>query len=179
MSEFLYKYVDDETYCLIKYIGNDEHVVIPDTYCGRPVTIINDDIFKGHKEIKSIKLPAGLKALGGFVFDGCESLHETELPDGLTDIWQYAFVRSGIRRIRIPGSVKYIIPYVFKDCRNLTRFEAEEGLAKIYNNAFSGCINLKEVCIHEGTDLSEKAFDPNQSVKVIVSSGISTSPDHC
>lgn len=167
MADYLFKYVDDETYYIIRYKGSDEHVVVPDTYGGQPVTIINDDIFKGHKEIKSIKLPKGLKALGGFVFDGCENLHEIELPEGLTDIWQYAFVRSSFRKIKIPDKVKYIIPFVFKDCMELTSFEGGSGLIKIYDNAFTGCINLKEVKVPKETEISEKAFDEKAEVRII------------
>ncbi len=152
-TEFFYKYVDDETYCLTSYKGQETFVVIPDMYCGRPVTIVSDDIFKGHKELTGVQLPAGLKALGGFVFDGCENLHEIILPEGLGDIWQYAFVRSGIRKIRIPGSVKHIIPFVFKDCRELVCFEAGDGLEKIFPRAFAGCDNLKEIHVSKRTEI--------------------------
>lgn len=167
MAEFLYKYADDETYCVIGYSGDERSVDIPDQYCGRDVTIVSDDLFKGHAELESVSLPANMRTLGGFVFDGCTRLHEVSLPGGITDIWQYAFVRSAVRTIDIPGSLQHIIPYVFKDCAQLETVSCHKGLQKIFANAFSGCSSLREISVPADTEISDGAFSGCPDVKII------------
>lgn len=167
MAEFFFKYVDDETWCLTGYKGSDAHVTLPDLHGGRPVTVVNDDIFKGHAELESVVLPAHLRTLGGFVFDGCGQLKTVALPESLTEIWQYAFVRSGITEIEIPGSLKHIIPFVFKDCTRLTHVSIKPGVRKIFGRAFDGCISLKEVRLPADTEVSPEAFTGCGEVRII------------
>ena len=166
-SEFYYKYADDETWCVIRYTGQDAHVLIPDTHGGRDITILNDDLFKGHENLESVHIPARLRTLGGFLFDGCSRLHQVLLPDTLTDMWQYAFVRSGITEIEIPGSVKHIIPFVFKDCTQLQTVRCGKGVQKIFANAFAGCTSLEKVYVHADTEIAEGAFAGCGQVTVI------------
>ena len=170
MDTFYFKHADDETYCLMKYTGREAKVELPDTYGGQPVTIIGDDLLKGHVNVREVHIPSHLRTLGGFVFDGCRNLHEVILPETLTDIWQYAFVRSGIRSIVIPGSVKHIIPFVFKDCRKLRSVVCREGVEKIFYSAFEGCEELEEVIVPEKTVIEEGAFEGCPKVKVTRSS---------
>lgn len=167
MDLFYFKYADDETYCLMKYTGHEAQVELPDTYGGKPVTIIGDDLLKGHVNVRKVHMPACLRTLGGFVFDGCRNLHELTLPETLTDIWQYAFVRSGIRQIRIPGSVKHVIPFVFKDCKGLKRVTCGKGVEKIFAMAFQGCEKLEEVILPQDTAIEEGAFEGCPKVKII------------
>lgn len=167
MTDFFYKYVDDETWCLTGYKGDEAHIELPDLHGGRPITIINDDLFKGHPELESVTLPAHLRTLGGFVFDGCMKLKTVTLPDTLTDIWQYAFVRSGITEIEIPGSLKHVIPFVFKDCKNLEKVTVKPGVLKIFGRAFDGCSAIKEVHVPADTEISPEAFTGCGDVQVI------------
>lgn len=39
MQEFFYKYLEDETYCVMGYDGDEENVAVPEVYGGKPVTI--------------------------------------------------------------------------------------------------------------------------------------------
>ena len=47
------------------------------------------------------------------------TLEKVELPDGLTEIGDYAFKGSGIRKIHIPDSVVRIGTGAFEDCQKL------------------------------------------------------------
>ena len=162
MQEFLYKMVDDGTYCVIGYSGDEAEVQIPEIYCGKPVTILNDNVFAGHKEITSVKIPDSVTQMGGFLFDGCENLRQIRLPSSLTDMWGYAFVRCGIEEIILPEKVQSIVSFVFKDCKNLKRVVCNDGLKKIYAWAFQGCDALKESGnLEHGpeVEISPKAFE--------------------
>ncbi len=83
MQEFTYKLFDDGTYIAASYEGDEENVEIPAYYLEKPVTILYDGLFKGHSEIRSVKIPETVTDIGGFVFDGCDQLKELELPDSV------------------------------------------------------------------------------------------------
>ncbi len=91
MVEFTYQILDDDTIAIMKYKGDEEEVTIPDTAWGRPVTVLYDDLFKGHSELTKVNLPDSITNIGGFVFDGCDKLKTVILPKGLQEMWQYAF----------------------------------------------------------------------------------------
>ncbi len=89
---------------LKKYIGTDNHVLVPDT-----VTVIGDGAFKNQKKIITITLPEKIISIGHYAFTGCRSLTSIEIPDNVTTIGDYAF--KGCKRlpvIDIPESVRRI-----------------------------------------------------------------------
>ncbi len=143
MQDFMYKMIDDETYAAAGYTGDEKEVVIPPVYNGMPVTMLLDDLFKGHSEILSVRIPDTVTDIGGFVFDGCTGLAGLELPPALRYMWQYAFARCGIREITIPDGVKDIVPFVFKDCTELERVICGPDLKEISAWAFQGCVRLR------------------------------------
>ncbi len=159
MQDFYFKLLETDSFAVMGYRGNEKDVIIPDIYWGRPVTIIGDDIFKGHKEITSVHIPETVTDIGGFVFDGCEELRHVRLPSGLRNMWQYAFVRSGIEEIVLPAGVKTIVPFTFKDCRKLRKVVCNDDLEEICAWAFGGCDRLEEVIHGPAVRISDKAFE--------------------
>lgn len=158
MQEFYYRRVEDGTFCLTGYEGDEADVVIPDD---KVFTILNDKVFRGHSEITSIKIPDSVTDMGEFLFDGCANLRSLQLPAELRTLWGYTFVRSGIEEIVLPDHLRIIPPFAFKDCKNLRRVICGAGLEKIYAWAFSGCDQLtEENLIHgPGADISPQAFE--------------------
>lgn len=157
MHEFFYKLIEDGTYAITGYRGDEEEVTIPDI-CGK-TTVISDDIFKGHKELQKVHFPAGVTNIGGFFLDGCENVKEISLPPNLENLWQYAFVRSSLEQIDIPGTVKEIIPFVFKDCKQLREVTIHPGTREICAYAFQGCTSLEKIILPTDTVISPNAFD--------------------
>ena len=80
MQEFYYRRVEDGTFCLTGYEGDEADVVIPDD---KVFTILSDKIFRGHTEIRSVRIPDSVTDLGEFLFDGCLNLHSLKLPKEL------------------------------------------------------------------------------------------------
>lgn len=158
MAFFTYQWLEDDSYAVMTYEGNDEEVTIPGTYSGKPVTVLYDELFKNHKEIKKVHIPNIVTNIGGFVFEGCDQLKSVRLPESLEEMWQYAFVRSSIEIIEIPGSVRSIIPFTFKDCKQLTTVIIHKGVKKIHATAFEGCENLELVAIPSDIEISHNAF---------------------
>ncbi|MCK8060262.1 MULTISPECIES: leucine-rich repeat domain-containing protein [unclassified Fusibacter] len=154
---FYYKMVPGNTYCITGYTGNDVHVKVPTNI---EVTILSDDIFKGHTEIESVDIPDTVTQLGGFVFDGCTGLKRIVLPAGLTDMWQYAMTRTSIEEIEIPGSVKAIVPFTFNQSKALKKVVFNEGTLRIDAWAFKDCTSLTDVYLSSSlTTISDKAFE--------------------
>ena len=160
MHPWYYKGLEDETWCITSYIGSGEtQVKIPETYGGRPITILNDDLFAHHGEIESVIIPDTVTNIGSFCFDGCDRLRELRLPSSLTDMWQYAIARCGIEEITVPDHVETIVPFTFQDCKNLKKVILPAGLRRIYGKAFLRCESLREVILPKTAEINPEAFE--------------------
>lgn len=162
MQEFIYKMIGENgTWCAAGYRGDEPEVTIPAMYCGQPVTILFDDLFKGHPEITAVHIPGTLTEIGGFVFDGCSALRNLVLPSSVENMWQYAFVRSSIEEIVLPEKLTYIAPFVFKDCKKLRKVVCNGNLKEICAKAFEGCDILTELVNAEHVIVSPRHGAPN------------------
>ncbi|MBR6350402.1 MAG: leucine-rich repeat domain-containing protein [Lachnospiraceae bacterium] len=157
MQEFTYKQVEDGTYAVSGYTGDEAEIVIP-PYLGT-ITILSDKLFAGHSEITSVTIPDTVTDMGEFLFDGCTELRSIKLPASLERLWGLTFVRCGIEEIELPDGLKTIPPFAFKECRNLRKVVCGKGLKHIYDWAFSGCDALKEVQHGDETVVDERAFE--------------------
>ncbi len=95
---------------LVKYIGDDKSVVIPDE-----VTVIDEAAFY-QSDITDVKIHNKVTEICDNAFGQCMSLKE----------------------VTIPSSVKVIGEYAFWDCGALAKV-AIEGDCKVYGGAFANC----------------------------------------
>lgn len=150
MENYIFKRVDNGTFSLIEYKGDETNVIIPEKHAGQAVTVLYDRLFKGHEEISNIQIPNTITDIGAFVFDGCSNLKNISLPSSLLYLWQYAFCRSSIEEIILPEKIRTIAPYTFKECTNLKKIVCNPGLIEIKAKAFLGCSPDLEI-IHDDT----------------------------
>ena len=162
MQNFTFKLIENNTYAAVGYQGDEPDVVIPDTYEGKPVTVLYDGLFRDHPEITSVKIPDAVTDIGSFVFDGCTGLTKLTLPAQLNNLWRSAFLRSSIEELELPENMRSIVSFTFKDCRNLKRFVCNKGLRKVYAWAFAGCDSLTDFVPGDETDVSPKAFEDKE-----------------
>lgn len=155
MQDFIYRWIEDGTYCVMGYQGDGAEVVIPDD---KNITILYDDLFKGHTEITSIHIPDTVTDIGEFVFDGCTGLRHIRLPAQLKVLWGHTFVRSSIEEIVLPDQVESIPPFAFKDCKQLKKVVCGSGMKKIHAWAFGGCDRLEEVIYGPYVEISPEAY---------------------
>ncbi len=158
MQEFSYQIIENGTYCVTGYQGDEAHVVVPERVNGAPVTVLFDKLFRGHPEIETIKIPDTVTDLGEFVFDGCEKLRHIDLPSGLICLWGNTFARCGIEEIVLPDTLAVLPPFAFKECKNLRKVVCGTGMKKIHAWAFGGCEKLTEVVHDPSVEISSEAF---------------------
>ena len=162
MQEFIYQLIENNTFCVAGYKGNEAHIVIPDRVNGAPITVLFDKLFRGHSEIESVKIPDTVTDLGEFVFDGCSNLRRIELPSQLVCLWGNSFARCGIEEITLPDKLTAIPPFAFKECKNLKKVICGAGMRKIHAWAFCGCENLTEVVHAPNVEISPEAFQTKE-----------------
>ena len=140
---------------------------------------IESSAFKG-SAITSISLPASLKAIGNYTFqgctgltyfasvanigeyafDGCSGLKNVTIQEGATSIGQYAFQNcTALNTIAIEGSVTTINQFAFIGCTALQSISLPTSLKTIGKYAFKGCTALKEITLPDAlTSLGTHAF---------------------
>lgn len=92
----------DDTGVIVKYIGNDEAVVIPDG-----VRSIGDRAFAGCSSLKSIIIPSGVEVIRPLAFLNCENLTSVSFPDTLRLIDARAFSGcANLFKIDLPEGVE-------------------------------------------------------------------------
>ena len=85
----------------------DTDIVIPDTYEGLPVTVIDTYAFSNNTNLSSVTIPNTVTRINSEAFSYC----------------------SGLTSITIPNSVTRIDNYAFSDCTNLTSVTIEAETA--------------------------------------------------
>lgn len=89
------------------------------------------DFSEGHspwysyaEEIRSLRLPDGLKNIGRCAFYGCSALQEVEIPDGVRTVSYHSFEAcSSLAFLTIPISLRYIYSCAFDSCNSLTEVD--------------------------------------------------------
>ena len=99
-----------------------------------------------YRRLDKITLPDGLTEIGDYAFSFCSGLREIHLPDGLTKISEGAFSGcSGLTEIRLPDGVTEIGSSAFRGCRGLTEIHLPDSVTEIGGGAFFGCSGLKDL----------------------------------
>lgn len=111
-SDFAYT-ADGGEVTITDYIGTSEHVLIPDTIDGLPVTALGHRAFY-EKTVTTVVVPDSVTEIGAACFSGDNYLVSLKLPDGLK---------------RLP-------PASLESCMRLYDFDLPQRLEKIYSSVF-------------------------------------------
>ena len=88
---------------LIKYVGTDVNVVIPEG-----ITKIGKEAFDFNDIVKTVEFPKSLKIIEKLAFNFCKNLSKINFQDGITTIKSSAFNMCELLDVEIPKSVKKI-----------------------------------------------------------------------
>lgn len=128
---------------LVKYLGADGKVVIPDG-----ITSIGYSAFEYCPSLTDVKIPNGVTSIGGHAFRDCPKLKTVKMPDSVTEIGPQAFeCCKSLASIKIPRSVVSICGSAFSYCSNLTSIEIPNSVKSIRQNIFRGCSNLTNITV--------------------------------
>ena len=129
-------------------------VIIPNDY--------NSDISFGNCiNLKKVVLPDYIiKSDYYCYFNGCISLADINIPNGVTTIKRNAFFNcKSLEKIIIPDSVTSIEEDAFCLCTNLSNITLSKNLTIIGHGAFCACKNLDNVIIPDSvTSIESSAF---------------------
>ena len=82
----------------------------------------------------------------GYVFQGCTSLIELEIPEGWTRIEKSSFAMcSNLRSVHLPESLTFVDGSSFSECTSLSEINIPEGVTEIGIGAFSKCSSLTHI----------------------------------
>ena len=90
-----------------------------------------------------VVVPSNVKKIG-MAFMANKNIKEVILPEGVTEIGEYAFYQcSNLEEVVLPSSVKKLGVRAFYACGNLRKINLSEGNNEIPDEVFTNCSRLK------------------------------------
>lgn len=186
ISDFEYEVEDDGTVTVIKYVGNDADVYIPDEAEGFPVKTLFANAFSG-SGVVSVTVGAGMTAIDDYAFNGCTTLENIGV-DGENPVYMskdgalYDKAGKTLKKcpcaaegvFTVPSGVTSLGTCAFADCVNLSGAQFPSAIKTIPTYAFKGCTSLVSFTVPATvTSIGERAFSGCRSlVELDLHSGI-------
>lgn len=127
-----------------------EHLVIPDTIEGLPVTVIDWYAFEACDRLRSVTIPETVTHISRFAFVHCINLETVNLPASLYAIEQYAFHDCPkLQGIKLPKHLAIIETRAFSGCSAITQLTIPASCTQVGDDAFLGCDALYAVTIED------------------------------
>ena len=126
---------------VVKYLGNDTNIVIPNYVNGTKITEVGDSIFENSEIEGTLKISEGIKVIGSEAFSRSKFTGTLTLPNTLKTIKQYAFAGSTgfTGDLIIPSSVE-MGTGAFRSCTGFNgNLIFQNGRKKIDEDVFIGC----------------------------------------
>lgn len=103
------------------------------------VKVLEGEMFRSSKRLKTVKLPSSLESLTKQMFRGCDSLQNIVLPDNITEIPSYCFAECyQLSKVSFPASLRKVVSNAFMNC-SLSNVCLPEGTIAVDTEAFYGC----------------------------------------
>ena len=89
---------------IVRYLGEDENIVVPATLDGKAVTVIGSKAFEMNPDFVTLELPDGVKKIEDHAFAIDRGLETITLPATLTEIGEQAFQQcEGLKEVKFAG----------------------------------------------------------------------------
>lgn len=150
-SDFAYT-ADGGEVTITEYIGESEHVLIPDTIDGLPVTALADKAFY-EKHVTTVVVPDSVTEIGDLCFSGDNYLVSLKLPDGLAEL-PYGALESCFRLMdfNLPKELKKISGSALQYNYYLTHLTLPSSLTEIEQLNFIGLYGLQSLTLAEDNE---------------------------
>ena len=158
-GDFKYKQLEDGESCqIVRYIGIDEDVSVPDQLKGLTVKALYMT-FSDNSLLETVELPETIEKIDNMAFWKCVGLKHLEIPEGVTEIGRCSFGGcTSLESIVLPESLENVDEMVFLMCVELKELTFGKNLKSIGSQAFTGCTALEKVVVPKGTEIAEDAF---------------------
>lgn len=169
---------NDNTAIAVAFDGTVTEVVIG--VDGYTVTALGKELFKNRTTLTKVTLPEGLTEIGDFAFYGCQRLNTLSLPTTIKTVGNSAFTDCfGIVSISFSTGLTKIGSSAFSNCTGLTSITLPDSVTTIGEYAFQGCIKLASIDLPEGvTSISGRCFENCTAlVSVTLPSGLKAIQD--
>ena len=169
-SDFEYEKNDDGGITIMKYVGTDETVVIPQTIDDISVTELGRSAFVGLEHVKTLMMPDSVRFIGSAACGDMAQLTNVRLSKNVEIIGTSAFAGCHVLT-EINLSMKtltHIGDYAFNGCINLKKVTFGDNIEYIDDKAFIYCESLEEAILPKNLkSLGEYAFGECYSIKKI------------
>lgn len=168
---FTYEITDGKA-TIVKYIGSESIIVIPESIDGAAVATIAEGAFSGGA-VRAVYVPDSVEKIAQGAFDSCEGLSTLRLPF-VGDGGENAFVgyifganEPDENAISLPPSLDMIIvgegleivaDEAFKGAKTLSAVVLPQSVKKIGKMAFYQCLDLVYLSCDGATEIDEYAF---------------------
>lgn len=106
----------------------------------------------------TLKITEGTTKIEAHAFEGADNFTEVIIPEGITEIGDYAFAETNVKKITLPQSLEKIGDYAFY-MSTLEEIVIPSGVKEIGYSAFDRCLNLERVTLKSGVEkIGERAF---------------------
>lgn len=101
---------------IVRYIGNDAVVTIPEMIDDLPVTGIKTAAFQNNHDVRAVFLPSTLENVGDWAFSYMDELFYVGIPDGFRRVGDHAFFGSPkLTSLRLPKRVVSVGDNLFSE----------------------------------------------------------------
>lgn len=134
----------------VKYSGNAERIVIPDSYYGKKITLIRK--ISG-ANLKEVVIPQSVKEFGNGAFKDCVTLEVADVPASVTNIPAELFYGcTSLKEIYIPHGVEVIGKEAFAFCSNIKEITIPKKVITISSGVFRNMSSLENISVEEGSE---------------------------
>ena len=113
--------------------------------------VIEDEAYKGNKDLTTVVIPDTVTSIGKEAFSGCENLVSLSIPD----------------------SVTFIDDMAFYECTSLAHVTLGNGLSSIGYGIFARCFSLASIVIPDSvTSIGEYAFMYSGLASIVIGSSV-------
>lgn len=168
-KDFEFRYCEDGSIELLKYIGEDPIAEIYEEIAGAPVSRIGAGTFENCDHLEDVYMWAELTSIGEAAFRGCTKLKSCDVPSSVTCIEEATFENcSSLEHVFIWGDVTSIGEGAFRNCSKLKSCDISSGVTSIADFTFENCTSMEHVYIWgDVTNIGKAAFRNCTSLKSV------------
>ncbi len=180
-AEFTYT-TEGDAVTITGFVGSSTDIIIPAHINRIPVRYIEENVFNGKENLKSVTIPNSIHNIGANAFNGCKRITALTLGTGLQEIGLGAFAGCvSLTELTIPANVKTLVgPYwsddagVFENCTGLVKVIIGDDVTDfaetvIGARSFKNCTALKELYVGSNVvEIEESAFENCTLLETII-----------